>query len=433
MSTANTTNTAATTTMNTDRVQRAAAVAAAALALLCIAALSFALADNGALPRSALFIGRFHPLIVHLPIGFLVVLGVGELVSRSPEPALGPVTRAILWGLLAASVAAFGAGSLLSHAGDYAPSLVASHRLLASAVVASSAALLVTATFGHRRAYRAALLAASLSVTLAADAGGRLTHGATWLTKYAPWSSEASDLGMVSGAAQATMPDAGVRVIATVGERERVAAENAVDAGPSPESDAGVRTCAPAPVTVTPREPPKSRAQATKAVPILDAGSGQGDSSIGGVSEPAPSLAPAGPAPAPRRAWDDVVAPILAVRCSGCHGAEKRKAKMRLDTFDGVMRGGEDGAVIVAGDPAKSLMMRRLLLPLDHEDHMPPAKKPQPTRAELDVLAWWIARGAGRDVPLDGLADETIAAAAKAIGDARRPLRDGADAGPTAH
>ena len=110
---------------------------------------------------------------------------------------------------------------------------------------------------------------------------------------------------------------------------------------------------------------------------------------------------------------------MFAVRCSGCHGAEKRKAKMRLDTFDGVMRGGEDGAVVVAGDPSKSLMMRRLLLPLDDEDHMPPAKKPQPTRAELDVLRWWIAQGASREVTLDhGLAADTAAAAEAAVRDA---------------
>lgn len=173
---------------------------------------------------------------------------------------------------------------------------------------------------------------------------------------------------------------------------------------------------------------PTTLEQPTKAPETADAGSTVDTSStqIDPGSNSSPFVAGA--------AWETIVAPIFAVRCSGCHGPEKRKAKMRLDTFEGVMRGGEDGAVIVVGDPAKSMMMQRLLLPLDHEDHMPPAKRPQPTPAELDVIRWWIAQGASRDATLGqgGLAAETLASASAAVRDARRAAHDGEDGGPPA-
>jgi len=39
-------------------------------------------------------------------------------------------------------------------------------------------------------------------------------------------------------------------------------------------------------------------------------------------------------------------------------------------------------------------MIRRLLLPRNHEDHMPPKEKPQLSEQEVAVLHWWIASGA---------------------------------------
>ena len=39
-------------------------------------------------------------------------------------------------------------------------------------------------------------------------------------------------------------------------------------------------------------------------------------------------------------------------------------------------------------------MMRRILLPPDHEDHMPPEGKPPLTVAEATLIRWWIDQGA---------------------------------------
>lgn len=98
------------------------------------------------------------------------------------------------------------------------------------------------------------------------------------------------------------------------------------------------------------------------------------------------------------------VAPIFSARCGACHGTTKKKGGLSLATRDSILAGGEDGAVIVSGKPDESEVIRRLRLPLDDEHHMPPDTKPQPTAAEIGVVAQWIAEGA----PFDGAAPAKV-------------------------
>ena len=86
--------------------------------------------------------------------------------------------------------------------------------------------------------------------------------------------------------------------------------------------------------------------------------------------------------------------PILADYCVSCHGAEKSKGKLRLDSFEHVFKGGDNGPVFVARESKKSALIERMLLPLDEEDHMPPRDKPQPSPEIIKLLAWWIDQGA---------------------------------------
>ena len=58
------------------------------------------------------------------------------------------------------------------------------------------------------------------------------------------------------------------------------------------------------------------------------------------------------------------------------------------------MNGGDDGKVVVPGDTAHSDLPRRIQLPLDEDDHMPPDGKPQLTADEIALLKWWIDAGA---------------------------------------
>ncbi len=92
------------------------------------------------------------------------------------------------------------------------------------------------------------------------------------------------------------------------------------------------------------------------------------------------------------------IAPILERRCMSCHNHAKHKGGLRLDAPEWIRKGGKNGPVLVQGDPSASPLLQRLLLPLHHDDHMPPAGKPQPDPLELQLLEWWIAGGASFDL-----------------------------------
>lgn len=85
------------------------------------------------------------------------------------------------------------------------------------------------------------------------------------------------------------------------------------------------------------------------------------------------------------------VEPFFAAYCTKCHGASKQKGGLALHDYEALMAGGDDGPAFIAGDPAASALIDRLRLPLDDDDHMPPAEKRQPTADEVDALAAWIA------------------------------------------
>lgn len=95
--------------------------------------------------------------------------------------------------------------------------------------------------------------------------------------------------------------------------------------------------------------------------------------------------------------YRDVIKPIFQTRCYGCHGAKKQKGKLRLDDSLMLMKGGKDGKVIEPGNAEGSELIKRLLLPVDNEDHMPPKEKPQPAESQIALLKWWISQGADFD------------------------------------
>jgi hypothetical protein len=100
---------------------------------------------------------------------------------------------------------------------------------------------------------------------------------------------------------------------------------------------------------------------------------------------------------AQRRVYADLIQPILERRCAACHGPEKHKADLSMESYDALTKGGKDGPVLLVGKAVDSPMICRLLLPPDDEDHMPPQGKPQPTLAEIAALQWWIDSGAPAD------------------------------------
>ena len=57
------------------------------------------------------------------------------------------------------------------------------------------------------------------------------------------------------------------------------------------------------------------------------------------------------------------IQPILQKSCMECHGPEKPKGKLRLDSREAALKGGKDGVVIVPGQADKSEVYRRIRLP----------------------------------------------------------------------
>ncbi len=88
------------------------------------------------------------------------------------------------------------------------------------------------------------------------------------------------------------------------------------------------------------------------------------------------------------------VAPILEKNCSVCHGAEKQKADLRLDSHAAILLGAKSGAVLKPGDVKGSEIIRRVTLPENDEDVMPSDGKPHLQPDEIAVLEKWIAAGA---------------------------------------
>ncbi len=85
------------------------------------------------------------------------------------------------------------------------------------------------------------------------------------------------------------------------------------------------------------------------------------------------------------------VRPVLATNCLPCHGGKKTNSGLRVDSRDGLLRGGDRGPAIVPGEPGKSLLIQAVRR-MDPDLKMPPdrALPEESSRA----LADWVAQGA---------------------------------------
>lgn len=95
--------------------------------------------------------------------------------------------------------------------------------------------------------------------------------------------------------------------------------------------------------------------------------------------------------------FSDVVYPILQKNCLTCHNPSKKKGGLVLNSPENVLTGGDNGAILQRGNTAKSEMFRRITLPVDHEDHMPPEGRKSLQKDEIELLRWWIESGAPFD------------------------------------
>lgn len=309
------------------------------------------------------FVGRFHPLFVHFPIGILLLAVAMQVVAAwaarrrrangvdgangagdsaaTGSARQGPFSdRAIAFVLACGALSAVAAattGYLLGGSGDgggYSGETFERHQTLGIGVAIVSCIAAVVALIRvrpiadaagrdpfwrsafrrsafWRYAYAATLIAVFVMLTWAGHLGATLTHGDGYLTEHAP-------------APLRTM-------LARLG----------VDVGTS----------------------------ASAAPPAIDQA----------------------------LVFASLVEPVLRARCVECHGAAKTEGGLRLDGPDGLRKGGKSGPLFVAGQGANSEIVRRIWLPASHEDVMPPRGQRPLSPAEASLIRWWIDRGAKFD------------------------------------
>ena len=139
------------------------------------------------------FVGRFHPLLVHFPIAFLLLAGALELLALRPRtgpPWLAARFPLLVVAALTAGVAAT-AGYLLGSSGGYGGATFDLHLRL-GIVVAIGALITALAAWRRQRTgsgdrvVRAALVLTLIVLAIAGHLGATLTHGEGYLTEFAP-------------------------------------------------------------------------------------------------------------------------------------------------------------------------------------------------------------------------------------------------------
>lgn len=271
-----------------------------------------------------LFFGRLHPLLVHLPIGILLLAVCLHFLGRRTAFAFIVPLMPVLWfaGAVSAVLACL-AGFLLKLSGGYDEGAVDTHQYLGIALAIFSVLLfLFRSKAVFKRLQTPAVLVVLILLSATGHYGGNLTHGEDYLTQP---------------------------VYAIIGK--------------SPGKKV---------------RPP-----------------------ITNVNE--------------ALVYQDLVEPVLEQKCWQCHSSKKQKGDLRLDTKEHLLKGGENGQILVAGNAEKSDLYKRLVLPLNHDDRMPPKGKPQLSEAEVQLIHWWITKGKGdftkkvAQVEKDKVIDEIIA------------------------
>jgi uncharacterized membrane protein len=252
------------------------------------------------------FLGRFHVLVLHLPIGMIVALFVLEYLSRKDRYRYLEAASPYLWGATAISaLVTVLLGFMHYSEGSFTGASGEQHRFFGTitAVIATGIAFLRVSSFAsvYKPLFFPASLVLLVLVSITGHYGGNLTHGSTFLVEYAP------------------QP---LRSLAGLAPRRTITSVSAADP------------------------------------------------------------------------YADVVGPMFVQRCSGCHNEDKQESDLVLTTYAGIMRGGESGRVVVAGNTEFSELLRRISLPHDDDEFMPAEGKTPLTDRQVEIIRWWIQAGA---------------------------------------
>ena len=167
---------------------------AAWLWVFCVGALLLALPfifplDGRAHADWLQFLGRFHPALLHLPIGLIVLLPVLEIAGAA-RPALREAAEFVLRAALALALPTLALGYMLAYGAGDTGTTVSRHMWGAIALsIGLMLCLLARPRWASRQqpdVYPALLTATLLALVWTGHEGGSITHGNDYLTRYMP-------------------------------------------------------------------------------------------------------------------------------------------------------------------------------------------------------------------------------------------------------
>ena len=107
--------------------------------------------------------------------------------------------------------------------------------------------------------------------------------------------------------------------------------------------------------------------------------------------------------------YEDMILPIFEAKCVGCHNDSRSKGEFSMASIQTILKGGESGNPgIVAGLADSSELYKRLILPEDDDDRMPPKGKTPLTQPEINLVKYWIQQGASQALRVDKMRKDTV-------------------------
>lgn len=289
---------------------------------------------------------RLHPVLLHLPIGLFLALAWVHLWSRFGK-SKPKASTALVWLLLLTTPTAAASGWFLHEGASY-PEEVEWHEW-GGITLAFLSLFVAIAHWRGSRWYGPLIWLSCLVLLPTAHLGGSLTHGDEFL--LGPW----------------------------------------LEDGEQADEDAKPKL-----------EPNWEGASSLQDTSGAQAGTADSQSSVdselaeatSAVEGPADLLGPGGYSSIPEATFAGPgfadVQPILVEFCGRCHSERKQRGGLSMESLETMLVGGDSGAALTPGDSTSSLMMQRIFLPLEHEDHMPPDNKAQPSQADIDQLVEWL-------------------------------------------
>ena len=101
-------------------------------------------------------------------------------------------------------------------------------------------------------------------------------------------------------------------------------------------------------------------------------------------------LAQADPSASDREFFESRVRPLLVERCQGCHGSEKQKGELRLDSRAAVLKGGSSGPAVVPGNLEESVLIEAV----NYGDFVQMPPKSKLPAEDINALTRWVQSGA---------------------------------------